>query len=166
MLAHKFYPCQLVGTHRSGKFCKYLPQFGYDVTVVTVDPRKTDWPIDESLCQQIPDSTQIRQTFHPFSKTLKENLYKLLKFRFGKGGSSASGPTAADVAAVQERSSRLQEWLSVPDKMIWWSPWAILASLAPARRADVIYASCPPYSVLVSAATVKALTNKPLVLGR
>jgi glycosyltransferase involved in cell wall biosynthesis len=48
--------------------------------------------------------------------------------------------------------------------MIWWAPWALRKAFSPGRRADVIYATSPPASVLVIARYLKRLTGTPLVL--
>ena len=78
MIANEFYPCQLVGAHRPSRFCKYLPDFGYETVVVTIDPTKTDWPIDEQLNKQLPASLRRIVTFSPFDGTLKVLIKKVM----------------------------------------------------------------------------------------
>jgi glycosyltransferase involved in cell wall biosynthesis len=170
MIAPLFYPCQVIAAHRSGKFCKYLPEFGYDVSVITVDSRNAGWATDDSLADQIPPSIEVLKTFYPFSKGMKSLGQRLVKNhpqpKPAPMPEPATQPDAAKKSAPRllRVPNSLEAWLSVPDKGIYWAPWALAEGRRAARRADILYATSPPNSVLVIAAILAKLTRRPLVV--
>ena len=65
-IAYTFPPVGGAGVQRTTKFVKYLPQFGWDATVLTAGNPSV--PVrDESLCRDIPPSTHVvrARTFEP-----------------------------------------------------------------------------------------------------
>lgn len=163
MIAREFYPCQVVSSHRSGKFCKYLSQFGYDTIVITIDHYKTDWPVDDSLLDQIPLSTEIIRTFYPFRKSFKDFYTRFFQV-LEKGRKLSPSRWGNTTDSRRSAGQELKRWIAVPDKDIFWAPWAIAAGLRTAKKADIIYATAPAFSVLVIAAILKRLTSLPLVI--
>lgn len=163
MIAPYFYPCQIIGAHRGGKFCKYLPRLGYDVSVVCINARAAGWPTDDRLLGQIPGSVRRVEAFYPFTQAAKTRIARLARqlrklVRTGSSGAQASPNSQGD------GFESAQSWLDIPDKDIFWTPWALAASLRLARQADVIYATSPPPSILVIGGLLKRLTGRPLVL--
>jgi glycosyltransferase involved in cell wall biosynthesis len=64
LIAYYFPPDGGAGTQRPAKFCRYLPEFGWDVTVLTRSIRRREdrgrWdPEDESLLQDVQDYARI-----------------------------------------------------------------------------------------------------------
>lgn len=159
MFAPRFYPCHTVSAHRASKFSKYLPEFGYASTVITVDPVAAGWPTDERLGAQIPSTTRVRHAFYPFSRQFKTALRGGLEVHKAKQATASKNAESASSA-----HSLLDRWLGVPDKDIYWMPWAVTAGLRRARDCDVIYATAPPSSILVIGAMLKLLMRRPLVL--
>ncbi|HAP68809.1 MAG TPA: glycosyl transferase family 1, partial [Flavobacteriales bacterium] len=51
------------GVQRWLKFTKYLPEFGYEVHVLTVDAEKANYPQeDESLISEVPKNIHVHTT--------------------------------------------------------------------------------------------------------
>lgn len=163
MIAPEFYPCQVISAHRTGKFCKYLPDHGYDVSVLTIDPRQAGWAVDEKLAEQVPEGTCRIEAFYPFGGRLKEAARDLRgwlkKLRASRNDQAAVKPAAAPVNGFSA-----QAWFAVPDKDIFWTPWVIKNGLGPARTADILYATAPPFSILVIAALLKRFCGRPLAI--
>ena len=67
------------GVQRSLKFTRYLPQFGYIPSVITVDPKWAYYPLlDPSLEKEIPDyikvyKTKTREPFRFYNITASQN---------------------------------------------------------------------------------------------
>lgn len=161
MVAQQFYPCAAIGCHRTGKFCKYLPEFGWKASVLTVAKDYSNERYDPSLLKQLPADTEILRTFYPDEAVLRHLVRSVLRRR---------PPTVASpaVSAPSANGSRPQipliRWLAVPDWAVYWWPWAVSAGLRMARRADAIYATAPPHGSLVIAATLARLARRRLVL--
>ena len=88
-IAYHFPPIAGGGTFRSLKFVKYLPQFGWLPTVLTVDT-KLSWAYDYDLLKEIPKDVKVLRVkqfewfyFHIFFSKLKMPwIYELIKDRF------------------------------------------------------------------------------------
>jgi glycosyl transferase family 4 len=152
-IAYTFPPVGGAGVQRTAKFVKYLPQFGWDVSVLTVSNPSV--PVrDESLCRDVPRSTRVvrARTFEP-SYSTKAALVK------GRARSSRGG-------LVKRALRRALIGMLQPDPQILWNAPAFLAGLRALRIAphDAIIASAPPFSSLLLGAALSSATNIPLVL--
>ena len=57
LITYYFPPSGGAGVQRWLKTIKYLPKFGVDTIVLTVDPVVASYPqVDESLCADVPSS--------------------------------------------------------------------------------------------------------------
>src|SRR5436853_2714568 len=93
IISYYFPPSGGPGVQRVLKFVKYLPQFGWEPIVLTVEDG--DFPArDESLLKEIPDNVKVFRTkiFEPYGH------YRKLTGK-GKG-------TAVDVNNIDEGSKR------------------------------------------------------------
>ena len=61
MIAYRFPPSLAVGRMRTVKFCKYLPEFGWQPVVVTCRA-PTDY--DPVLLDEIPKGTEVHRVGH------------------------------------------------------------------------------------------------------
>lgn len=137
MIAPAFYPCAGSGAHRSSKFCKYLSELGYETVVVSRDSRAGGWPVDEDLLKQLPESTEIRRTFTPWSPRL-EGVLRVMR-TLARGLGLRKGGSRSQTSAGETRRWRYpwwDKWLALPDRAVYWVPGAVAATLNPARRAD------------------------------
>ncbi len=150
VIAYYFPPMGLSGVQRTLKFVKYLPQYNWHPTVLTVDPRGY-LARDESLLDD-----------------LKGRPVRVVR-------TPAAGPgrllAKKDVVALPpERARKLLTRLSdaffIPDNKIGWRSTAVAQALAlhAERPFDLIFATAPPFTDLLIGADVKRRIDRPLVL--
>ena len=147
MICYYFPPIVTSGVTRSFEFAKLLPRFGWEPLVLTVTHSKDPW-VEPSLGA---DPKGIR-----VERTLEWNLAGLADFLHG---------CCCRVARLFGKSlthNLFREYLCLPDSQIAWFSTIRARSLA--RECDLIYVSCSPFSSSVSAAIVKRLTGRPLVV--
>ncbi len=127
------------------KFARYLPEFGWKATVLTVDPKFAAFPAtDAALLDQIPDSTRVVRTraWDPYA------LYARLQ---GLDRSSVVGVGFASDSEPNLRR-RLARWIRgnvfLPDARVGWYPYAMRQAKALMRRGnvDVVMTSGPPHT--------------------
>ncbi len=146
------------------KFVKYLPEFGWEPIVLTVDGG--DFPArDESLLQEIPPTTKVYRTkiFEPY------RLYRTLT------GKPASAPVDVENIPLGDRKRSLAEIVAgfiretffIPDARIGWFPYALPSALEIIRneKIDALYSSSPPYSTAVIARELHRKTSLPWIAG-
>ncbi|MFV0443587.1 MAG: glycosyltransferase [Planctomycetaceae bacterium] len=151
-----FPPTGGVSVQRVTKFVKYLPDYGWDCSVLTV--ANPSVPLrDDSLSQEIPPATIIRRarTWEP-GYAVKQSVS-------ASGGGSRGGVVTRSIKSLIRRagSAVLQ-----PDPQVLWRWPALKAGLQLLRETphDAIIATGPPFSSLLLGATLKRKTGVPLVL--
>ena len=127
-VSYYFPPLGGVGALRPLKFSKYLPQFGWNVDVLTVDPA-IGLKLDSSLAQDVPEGTRIQ------------------------AAASAEIHIKALDRVPLAKYWRLLLW---PDSAVLWKNHAIRLGkkMAQEQRYDLIFSSAPPYSAHLVAATL------------
>jgi glycosyltransferase involved in cell wall biosynthesis len=134
ILAYYFPPIGGGGVQRSLKFARYLPEHGYDVSVVTGPGSTTDqWsPRDETLQAEVGNT----------------EVYRVL------GSEPAGTPW----------QMRGEKWLGLVSPWSrWWTEGAVRTGLGVAGKVDVIVASVPPYQTAEAAATLSRELGCPWV---
>ena len=108
------------------KFVKYLPQLGWDVTVVTTRSRAYG-VIDESLLGDVPAEVRVQRTTELSTIALRRRLHNPAH-RLGMPG--------------------LIDYVGWPDDTAGWVPFATAVALRLARhlRPDAVFSSSYPYS--------------------
>jgi len=132
------------GVQRVLKFAKYLPEFGWQPSILTV--KNGEYPaIDISLQKEIPVNCKVYNTF-----SLEPNfVYK----KFTGMGSDEKIPTAVLAAENTNWKKRLANWirlnLFIPDAKIGWISFAVRKGkkIIKAERPDIIFSSSPPPTV-------------------
>lgn len=149
VLAYYFPPMGLSGVQRTAKFVKYLPQFGWHPTVLTVEP--TGYPVlDESLLQEVT-ADEIRIVRTPAA---------------GPGRVYAKKDA---VVLPRERRrklmSRLSDTVFIPDNKIGWRRRAAARALELHGDTpfDLIFATAPPFTSFLVGKDVKEAIGRPLV---
>lgn len=150
IIAYYFPPMGLSGVQRTVKFAKYLPQYGWKPTVLTVSPRGY-YAIDQSLLNEMEEAgveivrTNALDMNRLFSKrgVIKmpaEWLRKILQF-------------AGD-------------FFFIPDTKIGWKSKAVRKAkeLLKNERFDLIFATAPPQTDFLIGAVLKRATEIPLVV--
>lgn len=166
VIAYHFPPDASSGTFRTLKFVKYLPQWGWNPIVLTVDPRHEPLePMDPALVQQVPSGVKVIRTFawsfwdlFIGRRTGKpaSGIHKLVGCKIRQGG-------AFEKLKLWMRSLLLRTLF--PDRCNGWYFFAVWAGWWAIRRhhVDVLYSSAPPYTGTLVGLTLSKLTGKPLV---
>ncbi|MCP3981359.1 MAG: glycosyltransferase family 4 protein [bacterium] len=155
-----FPPNAAVGTFRVVKFCKFLPRFGWNPVVLTLENQPL-YPRDPSLMRQVPDCVRV---------------YRVGGARRGGGASSSSNPDASSngsalrsLAAswdpLRRLTPKLRSTLRFPDHHNAWIPSAVRVGLQAIadERVDVILSTSPPVSCHVVADVLASLCGVPYV---
>jgi hypothetical protein len=164
IISYYFPPSGGPGVQRVLKFVKFLPEFGWEPIVLTVD--NGDFPArDESLLQEIPPGTKVIRTkiFEPY------RLYRRLT------GKPSSAPVDVENIPLRSGSRSFTESLAafiretffIPDARIGWYPYAVPAALDIIRKENVeaLYSSSPPYTSAIIARDLHRKTKLPWIAG-
>jgi len=159
MLAYYFPPLGMGGTQRSAKFARYLPEFGWQATVLTVKPIAY-WAEDVSLLDDLAGVEIVRAgSFDP------QRLLALARRKTtpgapvnepaqpaaASGGASGAGGRARAVGGsgmLAWINRRLLPWVLLPDSKILWSWHArrAAAGLLRSGACSAIWSTSPPHS--------------------
>lgn len=155
-VSYFFPPVGGAGVQRTTKFVKYLPSHDWIPSVLTVSNPSVPL-LDESLLGDVPPSARVvrARTFEPGYA---------VKRAVAAANPRSNGPRWRHWprrAARQAANLVLQ-----PDPQILWWPAAVRAGtrLLGETPHDVIFASGPPFSSFLVAASISRRTGVPLVL--
>ncbi|MDM8006728.1 MAG: glycosyltransferase [Phycisphaerae bacterium] len=161
VVAPLYYPDAGIGSHRAGKLVRYLGQFGWQPTVLTLREeyyRYCHPVVDPALRFQIPPGTEVVRT-HYASVVMLRPLVRRLQSPLRRARPAA-------VASWNDRASeekiRWARWIEVPD-FVGWLPFGIIHGLRHARRCDVVWATSPPTGGVCLGAVLARLTGRPFV---
>lgn len=153
-IAYQFPPVGGVGVHRVTKYVKYLPNFDWNSSVLTVSNPSVPL-LDESLLNDIPAGTIIRRarTYEP-GYALKKKV--------------SGGQNQRDVFVSRMKTAvrTLGNMLLQPDAQVLWHPNAYRQGLRLLRdlHHDAIIATGPPFSSFLLGAKLAKKTGLPLIL--
>jgi glycosyltransferase involved in cell wall biosynthesis len=153
-VSYLFPPTGGVGVHRVSKFVKYLPEFGWNSSVLTVSNASV--PLhDESLVRDIPAGTLIRRarTYEP-GYAVKAAV----------SGGQAAGRGLRQIAKGLLR--RAANTALQPDSQILWHPqaWRTGVKLLKDVPHQAIIATGPPFSSFLLGARLSRKFGLPLIL--
>jgi len=141
-------------------FTKYLPLYGWQPIVLTVDDNYyLGFMKDGNLFKEYHKNVLIYRTgsLEPKNKiaqTLRANIYGINKTNpfFEKFGKKAL--------------RKLYNMFVIPDEQVLWMPFAIREGLRLIRKynIDVLFATTPPHSVGIIGAVLSYLSCKPFIL--
>jgi glycosyltransferase involved in cell wall biosynthesis len=150
VVAYYFPPMGLSGVQRTLKFVKYLPEWDWHPTVLTVEPQGY-LAIDESLLDD-----------------LRRNEIRVVRTKTAGPGRLFGRNEVVRLPSEFRRKlmSRISDTLFIPDNKIGWRKRAIAAAKAVQAEApfDLIFATAPPFTDFLIGADLKAIIRKPLVL--
>jgi hypothetical protein len=164
IIAYYFPPSGGPGVQRVLKHIKYLPEFGWNPIVLTVENGEYQ-AIDTSLIKEIPESTIVRKSriFEPY------DIYR--KFTGRKKGE------ALDVNNIKKDNQKspfvdrvaelIRATIFIPDARIGWffSAKKEAKKILEEYEIDAIYSSSPPYTCSVIANSLQKETKLPWVAG-
>lgn len=153
LISYHFPPVGGAGVQRPAKFAKYLPQHGWDVSVLQAENPSVPL-LDESLLQDLPEDLVVVK-----ARTLEPGYSAKVSEGSGAGGASLTG-------GIKSIARGLARRVLQPDPQILWFPAARRAALELLGRTrhDVILATAPSYSNLVLGASLSRATGIPLVV--
>ena len=132
------------GVQRVLKFAKYLPQFGWQPIILTVE--NGEYPaIDETLAEDIPECCKIYKT-NSIEPTF---LYK----KFTGMMPDEKIPVAILAEENKNWKRRIAKWIRlnifIPDAKIGWIPFAVKRGreIIKKEKPDIIFSSSPPPTV-------------------
>ncbi len=140
------------GVQRWLKFVKYLPQFGYEPIVLTVDPKKATYPlVDDTLSKEIDGKLQViyTNTSEPYS------LYKKL---FRRKQVPYSGFANDPGTGFLNKLARfIRGNIFVPDARIGWNRYALpkALKLIDSHKIATIITTSPPHSTQLIGRKIK-----------
>lgn len=144
-LTYYYPPSGGSGVQRSLKMTRYLPEFGWEPVVVTVDPDFAAYPDqDPDLVADIPPNLPLIRTrsWDPYA------VYARLK---GKDKREVVSTGFVQDGPIS-RAERLARWVRgnvfLPDARVFWVPFAVRAAARVLEETpcDVVLTSGPPHS--------------------
>ncbi len=159
-VAYLFPPVGGVGVHRATKFVKYLPDFGWDCSVLTASNPSAPL-FDESLLKNIPVETIIRK-----AKTYEPGYAMKSMVSASHGTAQKSGLKSAILGGVKSVARSVSNFVLQPDPQILWRHGAMREGLKLLREIphDAIIATGPPFSSFLVGAALAKKTGMPLML--
>ena len=155
VVSYSFPPVGGAGVQRVLKLVKYLPSFGVEPTVLTVENPSVPLA-DASLGRDVPAGVEVlrARTMEPSYRT-KELAWK-----------AAASEVTTPGAALRRRIVSIGKGLLVPDPQVLWLPAAARALLARlrAQHDDVVLISGPPFSAFLLAFVAKLRPGTAVVL--
>lgn len=131
------------GVQRWLKFCKYLPDEGWEPIIVTV--RNGSYPSqDESLIEDIPSDLKVHKTatLEPFA------IYNALRGKKGKSIEVGMGNIKGKQGFFARFSNYVRANLFVPDARVGWNVYSLPEALRiiKVEQPAVIITTGPPHS--------------------
>ena len=125
------------------KFSKYLPDFGVNPIILTVDERKASYPlIDHSLSQEVSSSLRVikTNTFEPYS------FYSKISSKASAPHSGFANETKPNF--IQKISRFVRGNFFIPDSRRGWNKYALKQAekLIKEEQIDTIITTSPPHS--------------------
>jgi glycosyltransferase involved in cell wall biosynthesis len=144
------------GVQRWLKFSKYLPEFGCNPVILTVDENQASYAqLDPSLMQEISPDLRIykTRTFEPYSLYRKLSNKKDIPY----GGFS----NQKKVTAFEKFSRWIRGNLFIPDPRKGWNKYALKKALEliESEKIDVVITSGPPHSTHLIGEKIKKKTG-------
>jgi glycosyltransferase involved in cell wall biosynthesis len=157
-VAYQFPPVGGAGVQRPVKFVKYLPEHGWDASVLTV--ANPSVPVqDGSLLADLPQGTLVRR-----ARTWEPGYAVKAAVAGGQGKTARGAGRCRRLARDLVR--HVSNLMLQPDPQILWLPAAVREGLRLVREVphDAIVATAPPFSGFLVGAALSKRTGLPLVL--
>ncbi len=159
LIAYSFPPVGGAGVQRPAKWVKYLPQFGWDVTVLT--PENPSVPVrDESLLAEIPPETRVIR-----AKTWEPDYRLKQRLASGPATDTRRSLVGRAISNAKSQARKFVQTMLQPDLQVLWVRNAIRAASKELSRVrhDAIVVTVPPYSMLSIGTALKKRFGLPLV---
>lgn len=150
MVTFNFPPMVGGGVPRMAQFAKYLPQFGWQPTVLTV-PMIPETAVDMQTLESLPEEVEVVRAHCPLA-------------RVGAPGQPLHRTGLAGMKRWMKR--KFSQLAFVPDRQVLWYPYAVKAGkeVLRNRRFDAVFATYGPATDLLIANRLARWANLPLVI--
>jgi len=161
-ITYYFPPSGGSGVQRGLKFVKYLKQFGWIPTVLTVDPEFASFPeLDNQLLDDVPKSIRVHRTksWDPYSAYASWTGKK-------KSDAVGVGFLGSEHASWKEKFARwIRANIFIPDARRGWIRHAVKGAkdLSNDVQFDAVVSTGPPHSVHLISEHVSEILNIPWV---
>ena len=160
IVAYVFPPAGGAGVQRVTKFVKYLPEFGWDCSVLTV--ANPSVPVfDETLAKEVPESTVVRH-----ASTLEPGYALKDAVSAGNVATSSAKQSGGIKKLIKSTVRAIGNAVLQPDAQILWYPGAVKEGLQLLNdlKHDAIFVTAPPFSSFVTGAALSRRSGIPLIV--
>ena len=154
LITYYFPPSGGAGVQRWLKTIKYLPEFGVETIVLTVDPVCASYPqVDESLCDDIPASLKVYKTKTKEILSLYKRVSPQKQVPYG-GFANEPNPTL-----MQKISRFIRGNFFLPDPRRGWNKYALAKAKEIIENEGIttIVTTSPPHSTQLIGLELKKL---------
>jgi glycosyltransferase involved in cell wall biosynthesis len=166
LITYHFPPDGAVGSVRAAKFAKYLPEFGWEATILTVKPKYCD-VLDTNTIDV--NSSGIPVVIRTGMFRNPSFYYRKIKRRLRSNGTKAYVSPPETEKAARHAQTAFRTWidflLSFPDEQTGWIPFGFIKGMQALYRKNtsVLMTSGPPHSVHLLGMLLSKLTHVPWV---
>ena len=143
LITYYFPPSGGAGVQRWLKAIKYLPEYGVETIVLTVDPAVASYPqVDESLCKEVPDFVKVYKTKTKEILSIYKKVSPQKQVPYG-GFANEPNPTM-----LQKISRFIRGNFFLPDPRRGWNKYALKKAKEIIENEGIttIITTSPPHS--------------------
>ena len=148
------------GVQRVLKFAKYLPEYGWEPVILTVENGNHP-AIDNGLLDEIPEGIKVykTKTLEPFA------IYNRIQGKEKDATIDTFTITKSGKSLKEKLGKLVRSYLFIPDARKGWKHYAVKAGLKIAQQEniDLIFSSSPPHSLQLIAKKIAKKTGLPWV---
>lgn len=163
MISYDFPPSS-VGIWRTLKFCRYMPEFGWQPHILTVLPVRSP-RFDLGPLRELPPDVEIRRT-ESIDPNRAAFLWAQWRQRRKRDAEDAPPPKLSPTNAKARAVNRLlRAWVFMPDDRMGWIPFALHEGRRWLRqqRFDAVYSTCFPHTAHVVGERLAAWSGLPYI---
>lgn len=153
LISYSFPPVGGIGVQRNLKFVKYLPNFGWEPIVLTINP---DYFLlqDNELLKDIPNGTKTFRT-----QCIKPKQRSLSWIKYTVKGNNKKSFSKLILNFVEKE-------FIIPDIWIGWLPFSIITgrNIIKSEKIDVILCSGPSFTSFLVGFVLSKIYKLPLIL--
>ena len=154
LITYYFPPSGGAGVQRWLKTIKYLPEFGVEPIVLTVDPNVASYPqVDTALCNEVPDFVKVYRTTTKEILSLYKRVSPQKQVPYG-GFANEPNPTL-----LQKISRFIRGNFFLPDPRKGWNKYALAKAkeIIEQEEIETIITTSPPHSTQLIGLELKRL---------
>jgi glycosyltransferase involved in cell wall biosynthesis len=166
IVSYHFPPDAEVGAVRPYQIARYLPEFGIEPWVLTVEPAFAETPNRGLVAEGVPEDRIIRTSVDTTSLDLVTGLWRAGKRITARWKGPATSQEGAEVAPASEGRELARHVLGYPDLKIGWLRPAVRAAAEIIRREsfDAILSTSPPRVAALAAARIAKQYRIPWIM--